>query len=224
MTGTRAKIILRVVDGPGAGIETTLEADRVVEVGRRSRGLPIPEDEHMSGHHFLVVRDGEQIEASKADRGFKRANCPSPLPALCPARLPARRPSGTTQRMIGGPGCPSGVSGARAGGWGGADRPGRAPDTGERTHLGRQRGQDGAGGRAQLQPNRAAGGGRGAGTVGREPEVGENLSDNDGVLDGGHHAHAAATPGAASAPPAAPVTRWARTAGAWCRRSTRPSA
>src|SRR5262245_60504225 len=58
VTGTR--ITLRVVDGPGAGSETMVESDRVVEVGRRSRGLAIPEDEHMSGHHFLVVRDGEE--------------------------------------------------------------------------------------------------------------------------------------------------------------------
>src|SRR5262245_17830445 len=58
VTGTR--ITLRVVDGPGAGSETTVEGDRVVEVGRRSRGLAIAEDEHMSGRHFLVVRDGEE--------------------------------------------------------------------------------------------------------------------------------------------------------------------
>jgi len=31
---------------------------------------------------------------------------------------------------------------------------------------------------------------------GGEPEMGENLPDDDGVLDGGHHPHAAATPGA----------------------------
>jgi hypothetical protein len=57
---TGSRIILRVVEGPCAGMETTLESDQVVEVGRRSRGLAIAEDEHMSGHHFLVVRDGEE--------------------------------------------------------------------------------------------------------------------------------------------------------------------
>src|SRR5262249_61328082 len=31
----------------------------------------------------------------RADRGFKRAPCLPPRPALCPARLPARRPSAT---------------------------------------------------------------------------------------------------------------------------------
>ncbi len=60
MTVTGARIRLRVVDGPGAGIETTLQGDQVVEVGRRSRGLAIPDDEHMSGHHFLVVCDGQE--------------------------------------------------------------------------------------------------------------------------------------------------------------------
>src|SRR5262245_57253135 len=60
MTGTGTRITLRVVAGPGAGGETTLEGDQVVEVGRRSRGLAIPDDEHMSSHHFLVVRDGEE--------------------------------------------------------------------------------------------------------------------------------------------------------------------
>jgi len=60
MTGTGATIVLRVVDGPGAGMETTLQADQVVEVGRRCRGLAIPQDEYMSGHHFLVVLDRQE--------------------------------------------------------------------------------------------------------------------------------------------------------------------
>jgi hypothetical protein len=60
MIGPGTRIILRVVDGPGAGTETTLEADRVVEVGRRCRGLAIHQDEYLSGQHFLVVRDGPE--------------------------------------------------------------------------------------------------------------------------------------------------------------------
>ena len=39
------------------------------------------------GRHLVPRRDG------RVHRGFKRANCPSPLPAVCPTRLPARCPS-----------------------------------------------------------------------------------------------------------------------------------
>jgi pSer/pThr/pTyr-binding forkhead associated (FHA) protein len=60
MTVTGSRIILRVVGGPGSGIETTLQGDQVVEVGRGSRGLAIPDDERMSRHHFLLVCDGEE--------------------------------------------------------------------------------------------------------------------------------------------------------------------
>jgi hypothetical protein len=56
-----------------------------------------------------------------------------------------------------------------------------------------RRGNDGTGGRAQLQPNGSDGGGRRRRHLGREPEVRENPPDHDGVLDGG--ACAAATPG-----------------------------
>jgi hypothetical protein len=40
------------------------------------------------------------LEVDEPECGFKRANCPAPLPALCPARLPARRRSGTSASYI----------------------------------------------------------------------------------------------------------------------------
>jgi hypothetical protein len=89
----------------------------------------------------------------------------SPLPgaSTCP---PLFRNNAAHNGRAGVPG--AALSDAR-GRWSGrAPGLGRAPDAGERTHSGRQRGKDGAGGRAQLQPNRSDGGGRGAGTwVGR---------------------------------------------------------
>jgi YVTN family beta-propeller protein len=91
------------------------------------------------------------VTPSEADRGFKGANCPSPLPPVCPARLPARRPSGTTQRMIGGPGCPAGSPDGARPGVGSPTGGEQAPGMGERTHPERQRGKRDAGGRDSTQ-------------------------------------------------------------------------
>ena len=48
--------------------------------------------------------------------------------------LPARRPSMTTHRATGGPGCPARASGVRSGRLDTRDRPGQAPEPTERTH------------------------------------------------------------------------------------------
>src|SRR5262249_12886683 len=62
-------------------------------------GLDPPDGAHRALRHgpertLLHARvGGERRDARRADRGFKGANCPSPLPPVCPARLPARCPS-----------------------------------------------------------------------------------------------------------------------------------
>ena len=60
-----------------------------------------------------LEQDFEQIESlsgydiyQRAGRRLKRGNRLSSLPAIPPVASPARRPSVTTQRMMGGPGCP----------------------------------------------------------------------------------------------------------------------
>ena len=64
------------------------------------------------------------------------------------------------------------------------------------THPGRQRGKGDTAGRTSAPVEQVGRRWPGRRRRGREPEVGENLPNDDGVLDGGYDAHAAATPGA----------------------------
>src|SRR5262245_9703265 len=68
---------------------------------------------------------------------------------------------------------------------------GQSPDIAGGTHPRRWRGHRWTGSAPVEQVGRRRSGRR---RLGREPEVGENPPDDDGVLDGGHHTHAAATP------------------------------
>ena len=70
----------------------------------------------------------------------------------------------------------------------------QAPDIAGRTHPGRQRGKGDTAGRTSAPVEQVGRRWSGRRRGGREPEVGENPPDDDGVLDGGNHAHAAATP------------------------------